>query len=407
MRTDMISQNHRAPGNFLKTYGIVILLFFILALKPAGLFAGATIQNLAVSPGSVAAGANVTVTFQFKGDNGGCKVAYMAALSNQCAFQNGGTAGQSILVSESGMDVLNNNVGGGRTSQCNGDSAWHNNTDTPCGMEAAGAPVYMTVPGGWAPGTYYAIVAVKNCNIYANPGLSLEAQACISFTVTGAASPTPTGVQNRANSDANTTNAVAFIVFSPTPTISKTITVSPTATYTMTQTATASITTSLTWTLTPTLTWTLSVTLTPTLTYTPTPPLVIVLTKTIDRHIYSLGDQVNYCLVYTNNGTANANFTVWDTIPLVTDFVSCTNGCSQVIYGPYVVLVWNITGLGVGQSNQVCFVVQVNRLPYLQNGKEYFALFDEKKYPEYSYLMKEDLYTGGKYNMNGFLRQNR
>src|SRR5208337_3356276 len=109
-------------------------------ITPTCASGGNKIQNLIISPNTVLAGQNITITFQFKGTNTGCKLAYFAALSNQCCMQNAGTAGQAILVNETGINIAccNAQVNSGRASQCNGDSAWRNNTDASCGMEAGG-----------------------------------------------------------------------------------------------------------------------------------------------------------------------------------------------------------------------------------------------------------------------------
>lgn len=233
-------------------------------------------------------------------------------------------------------------------------------------------------------------------------GCTNMAQLVFTTSCSGGASPTPTGVQNRADTDASTTNAVGFVVFSPTPTVTRTITttltytitrtLTQTSTQTLTQTLTRTLTQTVTMTLTQTYTVTRTQTLTPTITVT-VPPVVIELTKTIDKNIFSLGEVVNYCLVYTNNGTANASFTIWDTIPAVTDFVSCTGGCSQVTIGPDRLLVWNINGLGVGSSSQVCFVVQINRLPMILREKEFFAMFERKN-------RQADIYARNRYFLN-------
>jgi len=141
------------------------------------------IQNLVVSPSTVSAGQNITITFQFSNADTGCDLQYFVALSNNCYVQPAGTSGQVVLVSEAGMNVLSSMVMGGRASQCVGDGAWHNNTDASCGMEAGGAPIYMTVPSTWAPGTYYVIVPTKSCNVYLNPLISADQIAFASFTV--------------------------------------------------------------------------------------------------------------------------------------------------------------------------------------------------------------------------------
>lgn len=247
----------------------------------------------------------------------------------------------------------------------------------------------VTIPAG----TFNYIILIMSVNN--GGGCTNMAQLAFATSCSGGASPTPTGVQNKADSDASTTNAVGLIVFSPTPSVTYSQTVSPTLTRTLSATLSATLTSSYTWTLTQTLTRTVTVTLTQTLTATMTPPIIIALTKTIDKHIYSLGEQVNYCLRYTNNGTTAASFSIWDTIPAVTDFVSCSDSCSQVTYGSYHLVVWNIVNLGVGVTDQVCFVVQVNRLPYIHSN-EFFALFDRKKYQEYSLYTDSGKDTSGK-----------
>jgi len=136
-----------------------------------------------VSPSTVSAGQNITITFQFSNASTGCDLQYFVALSNNCYIQPAGTSGQVVLVSEAGMNVLSSMVMGGRASQCVGDGAWHNNTDASCGMEAGGAPIYMTVPSAWSPGIYYVIVPTKACNVYLNPLISADQIAFASFTV--------------------------------------------------------------------------------------------------------------------------------------------------------------------------------------------------------------------------------
>lgn len=148
------------------------------------------------------------------------------------------------------------------------------------------------------------------------------------------------------------------------PSFTPTFTRTPTPTYTVTNTTS------------PTFTKTNTVTATPTVTQT-MPPMVIALTKTEDKTIVLLGDNVQYCLNYINNGTSPATFNVWDTIPAPMDFVSCTGGCTQA----GTLLEWTITNLGVGNSGSVCFIVKVNRLPFLMEFKDYLAwIFDRKKY---------------------------
>jgi hypothetical protein len=167
-----------------------------------------------------------------------------------------------------------------------------------------------------------------------------------------------------------------------------------TITPTITRTATPSITPSITQTFTLTYTKTNTPTFTRTFTFTSTPTATqttlsaqISLTKTIPsgNHIYILGDTVHYCLNYQNTGASAASFTLWDTIPAVTDFVSCTNGtyasgCGTQTFGSYVLIVWTVTNIPAGQSDSVCFDVKINRLPYLFENREFIALLEDDKY---------------------------
>jgi hypothetical protein len=84
--------------------------------------------------------------------------------------------------------------------------------------------------------------------------------------------------------------------------------------------------------------------------------------------------------MYQNKSSVPESFTIWDTIPAVTDFVSCTNGCTQQTFGSYKLVVWTLTNVGVGVQDEVCFAVQVNRMPtMLPWQKEFFALLDERE----------------------------
>jgi len=152
-----------------------------------------------------------------------------------------------------------------------------------------------------------------------------------------------------------------------TPTITPTLPASPTITPTITRTRTPTITNTITMTLTPTL----------------TPNIVVNLAKSIDKGVVMLGDNITYCLTYTNPGPQVATFNIWDTIPWITDFVGCSTGtasstCTVDTYGTTKVVRWTITNLAVGNWGFVCFWVKVSRLPYLIDGKEYYAMIDDE-----------------------------
>jgi len=157
-----------------------------------------------------------------------------------------------------------------------------------------------------------------------------------------------------------------------------------TPTYTYTQTLTMTNTPVLNSpTFTPTYTYTRTYTYTSTMTYTSTPTPQIALTKTESSTTVMLGGTVQYCLNYYNTGSATASFNIWDTIPAVTNFVSCTGSCTQTTYGSNVVLSWSISSLAAGGNGSVCFVVQVVAVPYLIDDRDLFGMIDEEKLMKY------------------------
>jgi len=186
---------------------------------PAKNLAADTISGLTVSPATVMPGQNVTVSFSYVGTNTGCKDAILGALSNNSAIQADGTAGQTVLISESGTNVANGAVSGGMISSVNG-----NNASMPSTNFNSGAALYMTVPAGWAAGTYYAIIVINVCNIYLNPNLSGGTGYSVAFTVS-----------------ANTPTYTPTATYTPTP-LAATKTYFVTQTYNATQTMIAAAT---------------------------------------------------------------------------------------------------------------------------------------------------------------------
>jgi uncharacterized repeat protein (TIGR01451 family) len=145
-----------------------------------------------------------------------------------------------------------------------------------------------------------------------------------------------------------------------------TFTITPSSTYSPTRTLTN----------TPTVTRTITTTVTATPTITVTPPIPnIQLTKTEDKTIVMLGENIQYCFNYTNAGVLPATFTIWDTIPVPMDFVSCTGGCTQS--GGMVI--WTINNLPAGNSGSVCFIAKAARLPFFMRLEEYFAMIFDRK----------------------------
>ncbi|MCX8092722.1 MAG: T9SS type A sorting domain-containing protein [Candidatus Goldbacteria bacterium] len=260
---------------------IRVILFFIL---PVSLHAVFTVSSISRSPATVVSGNNITVDFTYRSDNANRQIGYFIVFSTQCTLREGNTSGQDVIVSESGINVLKpaGQVNGGRQLSCGTQCAA--NTDYQIsGLE--NGPLVLTIPSNYTTGTYYIIVAVRDWNIYMNPGLAVESQMCISINVlaptptrTRTPTATPTGVQNVGRSTFGFTNYVAYImpnaspsrtpVLSPTRTPSFTITVTFTYTNTYTPTPTATPTPSRTPTPTPTPTLSRTPTLTPTMTPT-------------------------------------------------------------------------------------------------------------------------------------------
>jgi len=91
-----------------------------------------------------------------------------------------------------------------------------------------------------------------------------------------------------------------------------------------------------------------------------------------------MGDTVQYCITFTNVGAGPATFDIWDTIPDVTNFIWCTEGCtapSSGSQGNTYVVDWHLTNVPAGASGTVCMWVQLERWPYFrpERLKEYLA----------------------------------
>jgi len=165
--------------------GLFVFICVFIIFSPVNTFAISTARNLAVSPGTVAPGSNIAITFDYMGSSSGCKTAYFATMSNQNTLRSAGTAGQSVLVNETGINIaynINNQATVGRLSPAYGDNAWHAST-------VMDANIYMTVPASYSAGTYYVLLSVGDCNIYLNPNQSsINNTYAVSFTVASASS---------------------------------------------------------------------------------------------------------------------------------------------------------------------------------------------------------------------------
>ena len=200
--------------------GVMMALALLLPIKA---MATSSLQSLVASPSTVAAGQNVTITFQYMGTNTGCKTACFATFSNQSTLRNGGTTGQVIFYDENGVNRSDTQENGpGASSTVSENNAWHNSTDFT-------SAIYYTVPAATTPGTYYLIIAVRDCNIYMNPGCcsNIDNQASVAITVGAAGSATNTPA---ATNPTYTNTPVATKSFTNSPTYTKTAVITTTNT---------------------------------------------------------------------------------------------------------------------------------------------------------------------------------
>jgi hypothetical protein len=149
-----------------------LILAAAVWLWPAGLFASncTSVSNVQISPSNPAPGDTVTLTWDYTMDNASNHPYAMAVVSDQCAFRPGNTGGQYVVLGN-GCLPSSGQVSGGCDM----------GTNVP--MSASGSKS-ITIPSTLIPGTtYYVAVAMRDYNVYANPGLSLDREACTSFTI--------------------------------------------------------------------------------------------------------------------------------------------------------------------------------------------------------------------------------
>ena len=129
-----------------------------------------SISNVAIAPPNPSPGDTVTVSWNYVVDSAFNQPAALVVVSTQCALQNA-TPNQMVLVGN-GCASGGTQVSGGCTLGSN----------VPAGTNTASKVV--TIPSTLTPGfTYYIAVGMKDYNCYINPGLSVDAQNCVSFTV--------------------------------------------------------------------------------------------------------------------------------------------------------------------------------------------------------------------------------
>ena len=279
-----------------------VLIFMLMSVKAAAIF---SLSAVSPSTTNIISGQSLNLDFTYSSDIAGRQIGYFVAFSAQCSLT-AASAGQDIIVGDAGINILSpgGQANGGRQRVCGTQCAAATSYQISVNE---GSQLTLTVPAGYATGTYYIIVAVKDWNIYLNPGVSVDAQKCVSInvtaptpTVTRTLTPTPTGVQNVGRSPFGLTNYVAYIMGNVTATYTLTATPSRTQTMTFTNTTTPSFT----LTDTPTATSTPTRTPTPTFTNTNSPTFTATYTQTYTK-TYTLTATQSYTMTSTETVSSN------------------------------------------------------------------------------------------------------
>ena len=89
----------------------------------------------------------------------------------------------------------------------------------------------------------------------------------------------------------------------------------------------------------------------------------VTVAKTIDKTVVALNDIITYCFEIDNVAMIAQSFDLWDTIPAVTSYIGCDNGC--VIDGSNTVVSWPMITVNASDSRTVCFWVIADQYPYV------------------------------------------
>lgn len=130
-----------------------------------------SVSGVTLVPSNPLPGTSVTVNWNYTIDSAFNNPHVMIDVSDQCVFRPGNTGGQTFTVGD---------ACGGPSTQVSGGCSIGNNV--PAGSNPGSKT--FTIPAGLTPGqTYYIAVGMRDYNVYANPGLSIDQQGCASFTV--------------------------------------------------------------------------------------------------------------------------------------------------------------------------------------------------------------------------------
>ncbi len=160
-----------------------LLLTLIYILISTSLFGAATVSNVSVSPGTVSAGSNITVDFDYT--SGSSEFAWCVVIRPSSAGSSFDSTWDGVATQDVFID--NNNINEYHAGPW-GQQIGINSSGVVGGSGSISTyyNVELTIPAGYADGDYYVIVIVRQASsIYTN---SWEAEAYQTLTV-GAASP--------------------------------------------------------------------------------------------------------------------------------------------------------------------------------------------------------------------------
>jgi|GEM_PF-6965881 len=189
------------------------------------------------------------------------------------------------------------------------------------------------------------------------------------FTFTQTLTFTPSNTYTHTFTPSNTnTPGGATWTYTRTPTNTRTFTNTHTYTNTQTYTNTASHTFTETHTQTVTDTPSSTATQSHTPTQTETPILRFGLQKSINAHEFVIGDTVQYCITFTNEGIVVSDLHIWDTIPYELDFLFATgtyNTQTVSVNGyNHTMVYWTLPSVVPGDTGSVCIWARVARFPH-------------------------------------------
>lgn len=96
-----------------------------------------------------------------------------------------------------------------------------------------------------------------------------------------------------------------------------------------------------------------------------------------------IGDTVQYCITFTNQGIVVSDLNIWDTIPYELDFLYATipyNTQTVSVNGyNHTMVYWTLPSVVPGDSGSVCIWARVARFPHAELDDNIMYALDEDK----------------------------